>query len=935
MRLVNVWWARPRVALAVPSVAGTSEQVGNPSGGSESPSDPSGKSSFRGLSQQKLSTALDLGLRYLFLTRYSWILGITLIAPAPVALVVLPGMLANFFVLDSPQQIYHVSWITLWCAAAVLETMRVTTLNAQFRFDDYRTSVRRFRKSWDHSRADRSSADHSRADSGNEWYRRIDGWILLGFALIAVLATWYVIVDACIARTASDPAPTWAPYVGSPVTPEAVIRRGWDEAWQGLFTTVVILGVVNGLVIIGGEWSRHRGSRTSILFDGFSAAASSRSVQHKVPTSDRWQTLVKLLHRLVGPGYFIPYEDEDGQPQDRLRLAPGHVGLMFYTVAFLVGYALNYRSTTGADLMPTEASPTSALFYALMALLLITYLLPGIAFFLDRYRWPVVLVLGVGTLVLYGSFGTDHFYELNPLPARPAAALPTLTQVYDRWQLPVAPDGRRTLVVVHASGGGIQASAWTAQVLTGLHERYGDAFSRSLGLISSVSGGSVGTMYYLLNRRDLREPFAKTDSPVEVLDSQSIATIRELSRSSALEATAWGLAYPDTMRLLFPPAISAERDRGWAIERVWRQRLNDGIAGEMDLGDLRITDLSTQCLNNQFPVVAFNATVVETGQRVVISPVRSPENPTGEEEAAVELMRQFPNAQPRVSTAARLSATFPYVTPAARASYQAEQGTDAERIANYHIVDGGYSDNEGAMTSVDWINRILAHYSRDETILERPFDRVLLIRIQAFPKKRAASPYKPNQLAGWTSALLGPLTAMLNVRGTSQMERGDLEVGLLTQATRASIMASKERFESEFRTSQAWADSVEQEVDSLESYLRDLVKEGKLNDADLARWSSTSRDRLSAARGMVEQNARKRERLAQLSVAAVSFEFQPPQNDWIPFSWKLTESQKRNIDEAWRRLIEKADGDDAFSLLDESFTPRRTTAAGPAPPAAK
>jgi hypothetical protein len=874
---------------------------------------------------------MDLGLRYLFLTRYSWILGIALIAPAPVALVVLPGMLANFFVLDSPQQIYHVSWITLWCAAAVLETMRVTTLNAQFRFDDYRTSVRRFRKAWD-----RSSGERSSDESSNEWYRRIDGWILLGFALIAVMATWYVVVDACIARTAADPAPTWAPYVGSPVTPEAVIRRGWNEAWQGLFTTIVILSAVNGLVILGGEWSRHRGSRTSILFDGFSAAASTRSVRHKVPASDWLQAAVKLLHRLVGPGYFIPYEDEDGQPDGRLRLAPGHVGLMVYTVAFIVGYALNYRSTTGADLMPTETSPTSALFYALMALLLVTYLLPGIAFFLDRYRWPVVLVAGVGTLVLYGSFGTDHFYELNPSPPRLAAtAMPTLTQVYDRWQLPVAPDGRRTLVVIHASGGGIQASAWAAQVLTGLHERYGDGFSRSLGLISSVSGGSVGTMYYLLNRRDLSEPFAKTDSPVEVLDSQSIATIRELSRSSALEATAWGLAYPDTMRLLFPPAISAEFDRGWAIERVWRQRLNDGVRGDMDLGDLRITDLSAQCLNNQFPVVAFNATVVETGQRVVISPVRAPENLAGEEEAAVELMRQFPDAHPRVSTAARLSATFPYVTPAARADYEAEQGTDAERIANYHIVDGGYSDNEGAMTSVDWINRLLTHYSRDDTILERPFDRVLLIRIQAFPKRRAASPYKPNQLAGWTSALLGPLTAMLNVRGTSQMERGDLEVGLLTQATRASIMASKERFESEFRTSQAWADSVEQEVESLESYLRELVNEGKLNDSDIARWSSASRDRLSAARGMVEQIARKRERLAQLSVAAVTFEFQPPQNDWIPFSWKLTESQKRNIDEAWRRLIEKADGDDAFSLLDESFTPRPATAAAPAPQAAR
>ena len=57
--------------------------------------------------------------------------------------------------------------------------------------------------------------------------------------------------------------------------------------------------------------------------------------------------------------------------------------------------------------------------------------------------------------------------------------------------------------MVTAAGGGIQAAAWTAQVLTGLDEIYGKEFSDSIGVVSSVSGGSVGAMFFLDRWDDL------------------------------------------------------------------------------------------------------------------------------------------------------------------------------------------------------------------------------------------------------------------------------------------------------------------------------------------------------------------------------------------------------------------------------------------------
>ena len=177
------------------------------------------------------------------------------------------------------------------------------------------------------------------------------------------------------------------------------------------------------------------------------------------------------------------------------------------------------------------------------------------------------------------------------------------------------------------------------------------------------------------------------------------------------------------------------------------------MGGPVDFGDVRVTELGRRTASHQLPVFAFNATLVETGQRLIVAPVRGPLTAGGDGPTAVEFLNVFPRTHPRLSTAARLSATFPYVTPAARAATeQIPQPDDtADRVATYHVVDGGYADNEGAVTSVDWINRLLVHYSRAENILGRPFDHVLLIRIQAFPKQ-VAYPHNRSALAGWRSA---------------------------------------------------------------------------------------------------------------------------------------------------------------------------------------
>jgi len=452
-------------------------------------------------------------------------------------------------------------------------------------------------------------------------------------------------------------------------------------------------------------------------------------------------------------GYF----DDKGiwYAQHLVMFALTFVVAVIYAVVVIWGF-LALRSEAWAPIMP-------AFSYLELGWLLVGTILTGLAFFFDGPVWVVgIKQLHVPVLLVVGGFvyinaGLGNFYQLRePLTPAPARAPLKPEQAIDAL-FPSKDGNGQVLTVVCASGGGIQASAWAAQVLTGLEEKFHQPFTNSIGLISSVSGGSVGSMYYLEHRFRHNNSALQTD---EVLNE---------AEASSLEAALWGLIGPGPFRFFtsFLPIRYSKIDRGWALEQVWR-----GAARSIDPTAPPINDSLSEWRyalgQGKLPAVVFNATNVETGYPVLIGTTEVPEH--GNAIQIGDGPREYADADIAVATAARLSASFTYVSPVASAVCNDGQPCPPPGNST-DVCDGGYFDNFGVWSAVKWLRAVLkASPGR--------FKKVVILQIWAFPFHELGD-LNNTEVKQQVNQISAPVTAVLNVRTASQLSRNKFEIRLL------------------------------------------------------------------------------------------------------------------------------------------------------------
>ncbi|MBO3457483.1 hypothetical protein G7B40_004205 [Aetokthonos hydrillicola Thurmond2011] len=408
----------------------------------------------------------------------------------------------------------------------------------------------------------------------------------------------------------------------------------------------------------------------------------------------------------------------------------------------------------------------SALFYVTLLIAIASLFLGSLTFYFDCFRVSVLFFWLLISAAMYWQFKVDHFFELKKDTIQNKDKNEQLkdfkTVIDKRLQ---HQNQEKTLVVVCASGGGIQAAGWTAEVLTGLQDEklLGSSFTKSIGLISAVSGGSVGTIYYL-------DRFSSQGYP----DTEELQKIFTSATEDSLDATGWGLTYPDLWKIiglpLFPSIFTnLVPDRGIALETDWQ--------GEMKGSENKIHNPKTlatwreQIFRGEIPIPILNATLVEDGRRFLISPMTFGKNP---EKKYVDFNTLYADYDINLVTAARLSATFPYVSPICR-------GRDKQVVnpnyPSYHIADGGYFDNSGFVAVLEWLNEWL------KPERELNIKKVLLIQINPFPKPEPPSD-KPNETeenSGLFIATLGPLQTMYQVRDPINTARNCAEVEIFQE----------------------------------------------------------------------------------------------------------------------------------------------------------
>ena len=421
---------------------------------------------------------------------------------------------------------------------------------------------------------------------------------------------------------------------------------------------------------------------------------------------------------------------------DDSGLRSGHVLAASVVIVLMVIYA-----TLGIVFFPRWRAPEqqpAALFYLLFLLTLLSWVLAGVAFFLDKLRLPVFASILLFSL-LTGSAGTDHEFSMKPGPVTKDLS-PGALITY--WQN--GPRRNSVLTIVSTAGGGIRAAAWTAQVLTGLQESCGARFTSSVLLISSVSGGSVGSMHFLSNY----------DKEAGALPAGSAEGIRNLAARSSLGAVGWGFLYPDFLRtipfagVLVPQAF----DRGFALENAWVSQ----TGSFPDLSGWR-EDAGA----GTRPAAIFNGTAAESGERFMIASTDT------DDPGTVAFSTRYAGWDVPIATAARLSATFPFVTPMARAS-------GGPRDSRFHVADGGYYDNSGVLSAIAWLRKAVDQTWKPDEPFPYP---VLFLAIDSEPSAEAKG-----HLWSWQRQISAPIETLKNVRTSSQDFRERIELDTAVDA---------------------------------------------------------------------------------------------------------------------------------------------------------
>lgn len=336
------------------------------------------------------------------------------------------------------------------------------------------------------------------------------------------------------------------------------------------------------------------------------------------------------------------------------------------------------------------------------------YLLGSLLFLWSRIlHFPILLALLLFQLLVAEPYNNNHAVRTLSLKNTPVQSakerLNEWLSQFARFYEKDTTGKEIPLFIVSSEGGGVRSAYWTSRVLHTIDSLSDGAWHRHLAVMSGVSGGSVGNLFYL----------SSTNACLRNQEVDSLGKrIRQLASFDFLSDLNVGVVFTDMILKGVPYPING-LDRARKLEDAFSLSFQRSHHGQHDLEDglahayARVNDQPVS------PLLLFNCTHVESGKKIVVANARldSLERPYFcDTEDALSIL----GADVPLKCAASMSARFPFVTPPALL-----QGADSSWG---HVVDGGYFDNSGlqsAYQSYLMLQDLLLERGKTSTVYSR------------------------------------------------------------------------------------------------------------------------------------------------------------------------------------------------------------------------
>lgn len=258
--------------------------------------------------------------------------------------------------------------------------------------------------------------------------------------------------------------------------------------------------------------------------------------------------------------------------------------------------------------------------------------------------------------------------------------------------------------IIAAEGGGSRSGSWTSCVLSCMEDTVStfslrEKFHNQVFAMSGVSGGTLGLMTY----RGLLYHKLTGTATANANKEHYEDLARKIFKSDYLSGMVATLLFGEVINSFSPVPMGNKTDRATTIEKSWESVFEKYLTTNTDNNYYKLglveTARYTAKHNIWLPHVFCNGTLMENGQlegqRAIVSDIKIDN---------LNFIRatdvlSYANTDIANSTAAMVSARFPFISPLAKISRK-------DSIPFIKVGDGGYYENSGVLTALEVMHKL-------------------------------------------------------------------------------------------------------------------------------------------------------------------------------------------------------------------------------------